>query len=225
MTDRDRSRTDRAGPVEGSAGPAPAGGPSEAVPPEGDATASAPPQPDHPATPEQDPPSVADTVPAGGGGEGEDEVEPDDTDPAAVVEADLDALLKERDEYLDALRRLQADFENYRKRMLKRETEQLERAAEGLVVQLLDVLDTARLAVDHGGGEAVEQVTVKLFDVLGKEGLDVIDPTGEAFDPNRHEAVAHEDGDGPPEVLEVMRTGYAWRGRVLRPAMVKVKGS
>lgn len=141
------------------------------------------------------------------------------------MEADLDALLKERDEYLDSLRRLQADFENYRKRMLKRETEQLERAAEGLVVQLLDVLDTARLAVDHGGGEAVEQVTVKLFDVLGKEGLDVIDPAGEAFDPNRHEAVAHEDGDGPPEVLEVMRTGYEWRGRVLRPAMVKVKGS
>lgn len=149
----------------------------------------------------------------------------DDPDPAAVIEADLELLARERDEYLDSLRRLQADFENYRKRMLKRETEHLERAAEALVVKLLDVLDTAQLAVDHGGGEEVTQVTTKLFEVLGKEGLDVIDPRGEPFDPNRHDAVAHEAGDAAPEVVEVMRTGYAWRGRVLRPAMVKVKGS
>lgn len=152
-------------------------------------------------------------------------VEPADGDPAAVVEADLEALLKERDEYLDSLRRLQADFENYRKRMLKRETEYMERAGEALVEKLIDALDTARLAVVHGGGEAVEQVTGKFFDVLGKEGLDVIDPAGSPFDPNLHEAVAHEEGDGAPEVVEVLRTGYAWRGRVLRPAMVKVKGS
>jgi len=185
---------------------------------------SAPPQPGRPPIPEdptpEDPPAAldADDLELG-------EQEDEEDDPGAVVEADLEVLVRERDEYLDSLRRLQADFENYRKRMLKRETEQLERAAETLVVSLLDVLDTARLAVDHGGGEAVEQVTTRLFDVLGREGLEVIDPMGDVFDPNLHEAVAHEDGDGAPEVLEVMRTGYAWRGRVLRPAMVKVKGS
>jgi molecular chaperone GrpE len=188
--------------------------------------------------PVEEPPGdgpAADDSPASSAPEDLERGEPEEGDPtegdstegdsAAAIEADLEVLMRERDEYLDSLRRLQADFENYRKRMLKRETEHLERAAEALVVKLLDVLDTARLAVDHGGGDAVEHLTAKLFDVLGKEGLDVIDPAGEPFDPTLHEAVAHEDGDGPPEVVDALRTGYVWRGRVLRPAMVKVKGS
>ncbi|HSS08614.1 MAG TPA: nucleotide exchange factor GrpE [Acidimicrobiales bacterium] len=153
-----------------------------------------------------------------------------ETDEAAVeVEQDLDELSlvsQERDEYLDALRRLQADFENYKKRMLRQQTEHLERAAAALVEKLLPVFDTADLAIAHGGGEEVKQVWTALFDALEREGLERIDPAGVAFDPTVHDAVAHEagDGTGEPEVCEVMRAGYRWKGRVLRPAMVKVRG-
>src|SRR4051794_3082100 len=158
-----------------------------------------------------------------------------DDDPRIEVEAeavdvendiDIAAMAKERDEYLDALRRLQADFENYKKRMVRQQTEHLERAAEHLVEKLLPVFDTVDLAIAHGGGEEVQQVWSTLFDTLEKEGLERIDPMGQPFDPNQHEAVMHEpgDGDGEPEVIDVMRAGYRWKGRVLRPAMVKVKG-
>ena len=148
---------------------------------------------------------------------------------AAEVEEDLGELARvsqQRDEYLDALRRLQADFENYKKRMIRQQTEHLERAAVGLVEKLLPVFDTVDLAVAHGGGEEVKQVWTALFEALEREGLERIDPTGGVFDPTVHDAVAHEPGDGgrEPEVSEVMRAGYRWKGRVLRPAMVKVRG-
>ncbi|MBV9663608.1 MAG: nucleotide exchange factor GrpE [Actinobacteria bacterium] len=138
--------------------------------------------------------------------------------------AELTKLAAERDEYLDTLRRLQADFDNYRKRTLKQQTETLERAAESLVMKLLEVLDTIDLARSHGEGDAIEPVAAKFTEVLEKEGLERIDPVGKPFDPNEHEAVAHEPGDGDPEVVGVMRAGYRWKGRVLRPAMVTVKG-
>jgi molecular chaperone GrpE len=146
---------------------------------------------------------------------------------AADVEADIDlaVLAKERDDYLDALRRLQADFENYKKRMVRQQTEHLERAAEALVAKLLPVFDTADLAIAHGGGEGVQQVWSALFDTLEKEGLERIDPVSEPFDPVEHEAVMHEPGEGAAHVVDVMRAGYRWKGRVLRPAMVKVAGS
>jgi len=147
---------------------------------------------------------------------------------AAEVTEDLAlaVVARERDEYLDALRHLQADFENYKKRMNKLQVQQGERAAELLVTKLLPVCDTADLAIAHGGGEEVKQVWTALFDALEAEGLERIDPVGVAFDPTVHEAVAHEpaDGAGEPEVTEVMRAGYRWKGRVLRPAMVKVRG-
>ena len=164
---------------------------------------------------------------------GDDAVEPEadsgETDVEAAAEAvehDLAALSAERDDYLDALRRLQADFENYKKRMVRQQTEHLERAAEQLVLKLLPVFDTVDLAIAHGGGEEVQQIWSSLFDTLEKEGLERIDPLGKPFDPNEHEAVMHEpgDSDGEPEVVDVMRAGYRWKGRVLRPAMVKVKG-
>jgi molecular chaperone GrpE len=143
----------------------------------------------------------------------------------AEVRSDIDAVAAERDDYLDALRRLQADFENYRKRAVKQQTEHLERAAQALVEKLLPVLDAAELAVAHGGGEAVEQVGSLLVDTLVREGLEGINPgPGDPFDPNLHEAVVHEPGDGPTEVVELLRAGYRWKGRLLRAAMVKVRG-
>ncbi|MEA3076810.1 MAG: molecular chaperone GrpE [Actinomycetota bacterium] len=164
------------------------------------------------------------------------EVEVDEA--AAAVEADIDVLdviaatERERDEYLDALRRLQADFENFKKRMLRQQTETLERAGEDLVTKLLPVLDTIDLARQHGEGDAIAPVATPLVDVLTKQGLERIDPVGSPFDPNEHEAVAHEpvgpDDDaadaGGPVVSGLMRAGYRWKGRLLRAAMVTVKG-
>jgi molecular chaperone GrpE len=140
-------------------------------------------------------------------------------DPVAVA-------VRERDEYKDAMIRLQADFENYKKRMMKQQTDHLERAAESLVDKLLPVLDTADLALAHGGGEDVKQVMAAITGVLEREGLERIDPIGGPFDPTLHDAVAHDpgDGDGQQEVVEVLRAGYRWKGKVLRPAMVKVRG-
>src|SRR5262245_56115160 len=165
-----------------------------------------------------------------------DEAAPDqDLEEAAdVVEADLEAatdevnkLAGERDEYLDQLRRVQADFENYRKRVMKQQAETIERATEALVAELLPVLDACDAAQAHGD-EAAEAIAKALIDVLEKQGLDKVAPEGEAFDPNRHEAVAHEPAEGDeaadPVVSEVLRAGYVWKGRVLRPAMVRVRG-
>jgi molecular chaperone GrpE len=142
---------------------------------------------------------------------------------AEVVEADLSSLAGERDQYLDQLRRVQADFENYRKRVLKQQDEVAERATEGLVADLLPVLDACDAAAQHGD-DAAGPIAKALMDVLGKQGLTKVAPEGEPFDPNQHEAVAHEPGDGDPTVAEVLRAGYVWKGRVLRPAMVRVQG-
>jgi molecular chaperone GrpE len=166
-------------------------------------------------------------------GEGAAPEESDSFPPEAGLSADRvtdsplapeDEVARERDEYKEALIRLQADFENYKKRMLKQQTEYLERAAATLVEKLLPVLDTADLALAHGSGEDVKQVTAALTSALEREGLDRIDASGGAFDPTLHDAVAHEAGDGEQEVAEVLRAGYRWKGRVIRPAMVKVRG-
>jgi molecular chaperone GrpE len=135
---------------------------------------------------------------------------------------DMDRLQSERNDYLDQLLRTRADFDNYRKRIQKQQVEHQQRAAEALVEKLLESLDTFNLAVTHGQG--FEQARDMLLNVLTKEGLERIDPIGKAFDPNEADAVAHEDGEGGPVVAEVLRPGYRWKGRVLRPAMVKVKG-
>ena len=135
---------------------------------------------------------------------------------------DLAKLEAERDDYLDQLRRITADFDNYRKRIVKQQTEHLERAAEGLVEKLLEVLDVFDAALAHG--EGFDQVHFTLLGVLEKEGLERIDPAGKPFDPNEADAVAHEDAEEGPVVSEVLRAGYRWKGRVLRPAMVKVRG-
>jgi len=143
----------------------------------------------------------------------------------AAVESDLEALQRERDDYLDTLRRLQADFDNYRKRTMKQQTDLLERAAQGLVEKLLPVLDAAHLAAAHADAEVVAPVVGLLVDTLTKEGLETIAPApGMAFDPTVHEAVAHEPGEGSEqEVVGLLRAGYRWKGSLLRPAMVTVR--
>ena len=154
---------------------------------------------------------------------------------ASQLEADLARLSQtesERDEYLDTLRRVQAEFENYRKRVIKEQTALVDRATSGLVEQLLPVLDSFELALknlDSAGSDEIESVRkglelvyAELLGVLEKAGLSRIEAEGKPFDPNVHEAVMQEDGDGEPVVTDVLRTGYTLKGRVLRPAMVKV---
>jgi molecular chaperone GrpE len=167
--------------------------------------------------------------------EPEDAAEPDlGSDPAAA-EADeivneLNTLQRERDDLLDTTRRLQADFENYRKRVLREQTALVDRATEGLLEQLLPVVDSFELAVtnlddkdlDDKVRKGIELSFAELMAVLERAGLERIDARGALFDPNEHEAVLHDDGDGEPHVDDVLRTGWKLKGRVLRPAMVKV---
>jgi|GEM_PF-120599 len=233
--------------------------------------------------------------------------------------ADVAALTAQRDEYLDSLQRLKADFDNYRKRVARLQQEQSARAEANLVSKLLPVLDNLDLAWAHlgpsgGGGEpvseearAIGQARAQMLDILGREGLERVDAVSVPFDPTVHDAVAHaapDAADGPGEpapgadepvtasqdeqrstapgpggeagggeaggpgpdaaapdvpgapgapgaagagaapgapsaapgapsaaqdpqvvsVEEVLRAGYRWRGQVLRPAMVRVRG-
>jgi molecular chaperone GrpE len=167
-------------------------------------------------------------------GDGQGEAEQVEEDIAQV----LDTAQRERDEYLDMLRRVQADFENYKKRMVRQQTDLLERAAEGLVGRLLPVLDAfeaARAHLEAEGspeGKALLQAAALLSDTLAKEGLERVEADGASFDPAVHEAVEHvpagegagaEPAEGPV-VTEVLRSGYRYKGRVVRPAMVRVRG-
>jgi len=145
--------------------------------------------------------------------------------------SELAAARKEAAEYRDHLMRLQAEFDNYRKRVLKEQTRALELAAEPIVRRMLEVLDEFELALMaaeqkpdfdrflHG----VELVYAKLLETLGAEGLERIDAEGKPFDPERHEALMGSGaGDGEPVVADVLRQGYTLKGRVVRPAGVRV---
>jgi molecular chaperone GrpE len=144
-----------------------------------------------------------------------------------IVEDELAQAIAQRDEYLAALQQLKADFDNYRKRVIKQTAEAATLGQEKLIDKLLPTLDTLELAVAHGETGVVESVAVQILDVLTKEGLERIHPAAQPFDPELHEAVAHEEAEPGQDgaiVSEVFRTGYRYNNRVLRPAMVKVRG-
>ena len=154
----------------------------------------------------------------------EDSAQDSHVEESATTEVSIEDVVKERDEFKDIALRVQADFENYRKRAATQMSDELDRALGKLVEQLLPVLDACEAAVAHGV-EGVEQVWSSLIGALQKQGLEALDLAGKPFDPALADAVMHEEGDGSePVVLEVLRTGYRWKGRVLRAAMVKVKG-
>ena len=149
-----------------------------------------------------------------------------------AIAADLDKARTEAALYLDDLRRLQADFDNYRKRTLREQTARTASASQALVARLLPVLDNFELAVsaaEQSRGfdrmlKGVEMVLGALREVLEGEGLVKIEAEGKPFDPERHEAViAVEQEDAEPgTILDIVRAGYELGGKVLRPAMVKV---
>ena len=141
-----------------------------------------------------------------------------------LAELNIDEVVKERDEFKDIALRVQADFENYRKRAAVQLTDEVDRSTGRIVEAMLPVLDACEAAVAHGV-DGVENIWSSLLGTLQKSGLEALDLQGQPFDPALAEAVLHEEGDGGEAVVvEVLRTGYRWKGRVLRAAMVKVKG-
>jgi molecular chaperone GrpE len=149
-----------------------------------------------------------------------------------AIAADLARARAEAESYLDDLRRLQADFDNYRKRTLREQTARTASASQALVARLLPVLDNFELAVSAAEQsrdfdrmlKGVEMVLGALREVLESEGLVKIEAEGKPFDPERHEAViaVEQEGSEPGMVVDIVRAGYELGGKVLRPAMVKV---
>jgi molecular chaperone GrpE len=147
-------------------------------------------------------------------------------------EAELEASKAEAARYREHLQRLQAEFENYRKRVLREQTQAVDLAARPVILRLLEVLDDFDLALMHAQDKpdfdrflhGVELVYAKLVDTLRAEGLERIEAQGKPFDPELHEALMQSgDGDGDPIVADVLRPGYSLKGRVLRPAGVRVE--
>jgi molecular chaperone GrpE len=166
--------------------------------------------------------------------EGKDDLEAEVTVAAEedAIAADLERARAEAESYLDDLRRLQADFDNYRKRTMREQTARAASASQALVARLLPVLDNFELAVSSAERsrdfdrmlKGVEMVFGELREVLEGEGLVKIEAEGKPFDPERHEAVVavEQEDTEPGMVVDIVRAGYELRGKVLRPAMVKV---
>jgi molecular chaperone GrpE len=172
---------------------------------------------------------------------------PEETVPAEAAEERIAGLERERDEYLDSLQRLKAEFDNFRKRTAREQEAFAARATEALVKEVLPVLDDleraleaaeqheARIATGQSPAastqnpreakleEGVRLVHRSLLDALQRRGLELIETEG-AFDPQVHEALlAQPGGDAEPgSVLEVLQKGYRLGDRVLRPARVVV---
>ena len=142
---------------------------------------------------------------------------------------DLARALREREEYLDLARRTQADFENYRKRAAKDIAASGARARAGLIRELLPVVDNLERALanapaDDPMAEGVRLVLMDMNGVLARAGVEAIEPKGEAFDPNVHEALTtrQEEGVEAGTVLDVVEKGYKGADQVIRPARVIV---
>jgi molecular chaperone GrpE len=144
------------------------------------------------------------------------------------VDALVEQLTKERDEFKDIALRVQAEFENYRKRSATQLVDESDRNAGRIVESLLSALDACEAALSHGV-VGIEPIFSSLLTALQKQGLEVLNLVDTVFDPSVADAVVHEAADdetsaSETRVVEVLRTGYLWKGRVLRAAMVKVKG-
>ena len=158
--------------------------------------------------------------------DGVEEPETVESDQVAALTEELEAVRAERDEHLDSLKRLRAEFENTRKRQERERERILHTAAEKLVKELLPVVDNLDRALEVEGDirEGVRSIRDQLVNVLNEEGLSPVASDGETFDPNVHEAVMgqpseeHEDGT----VIQTFERGYLLNGKPIRPAKVVV---
>jgi molecular chaperone GrpE len=160
--------------------------------------------------------------------------DPSDVQPAPAAEDEaLAAKAQEVERLQDRLVRLQAEFENYKKRMAREKAEFLKFATEGLLLEFLPILDNLERAIasartETSGREAVVEgvdMIARLFRAtLEKAGVKPMDAVGKPFDPSLHQAVAQVESPGGPDhvVLEEIQKGFLLEGRVLRAAMVKI---
>jgi molecular chaperone GrpE len=154
-----------------------------------------------------------------------DELYADDDASAAEPQPEPEVrVIEVNKDYLDDLKRLQAEFDNYRKRMMKEQSRASAAGARGLVEKLLPVLDNFDLAIAHGeGGSGVALVHKELMEALRVAGLDEVPAEGHPFDPAIHEAVeSRDEGAEGHVVTQVYRRGYRFGDQLLRPAMVVV---
>lgn len=189
-----------------------------------DRTPEGEPAPEEGAGPPADPDIVDET--------GAVEETPDDVPEEAVAgeptvpPAEFEAVSQERDQYLESLRRLKAEFDNSRKRQERERARILEAASEKLVQELLPVLDNLDRALESEGDirGGVRATRDQLADVLANEGLLPVASDGQPFDPNVHEAVMGQPSDEHEEgtVLQTFQRGYLLNGRAIRPAKVVV---
>ena len=164
----------------------------------------------------------------------DDPVEQEGRDDTAAPQPDpaLAQLTEERDGLRDRLLRLTAEFDNYRKRIDRERREATERAAEGVLSDLLPILDDLERALNADTADAsadsyrrgVELIHKQILDLLTRRGVKPIETVGQPFDPNVHQSVASEAVPGVPdgEIVEEFRRGYRLGDRLLRAAMVKV---
>jgi molecular chaperone GrpE len=146
-------------------------------------------------------------------------------DPTASLQADLDR-------FRDLALRSQADFDNYKKRAMREKEEAIKYANSSLLERLIAIVDNFELGLSAAKNEGekspvysgMSMVWKQLTDFLAENGLQPIDAEGEKFDPNLHEAIAHEPNDEVPEgnVVRQMRRGYKLKDRLLRPSTVVV---
>lgn len=156
---------------------------------------------------------------------------PATVDPYAALSAEVDKLNGEKTELQDLLLRRQAEFENYRKRVERERSEFIQFASMEMVGSLLPVLDDFERALKVPAGadaadyrRGVELIYQRLFETLKKAGLEPIDALDKEFDPQFHQAVVREERPDVAEhtVLDVFQNGYTFKGKLLRPSMVKV---
>lgn len=143
--------------------------------------------------------------------------------------SELEQVRIERDTYLADSQRLAAEFANFRKQSEKRVSDAAAAQSAGLVRNLLPVLDACDSALEQDPDSPVAPIRAALLGELEKSGLILLSPEpDDSFDPELHDAVMHqpaEDGStGHPVISEVLRSGYSWQGRIVRPAMVRVVG-
>lgn len=161
------------------------------------------------------------------------EEEPGEGEGAAILE-EVERLRQESEQWRQRALRMQADFENFRRRTRQEREEWSAAAAMKLLEQMLPVLDNLELALRTARDaqdvqsvlQGVEMVVRQFREVLQREGVEAIEAVGQPFDPTLHEAVVQEsDPSRPPgTVIEELRKGYRYKDKVLRPAMVKVNG-
>ena len=176
-------------------------------------------------TPEEEPVTSRDEA-----GEPSGEEDPANEQELLEQKEETEEASEQPEDYLALAQRIQADFENYRKRAVREAAAAGERARSGLVRELLPIVDNLERALasaeegEQHLAEGVRLVHSELIAVLERNGVQQFDPAGDKFDPTEHEALSVRDDGEPGLVLDVVEKGYRANGSVLRPARVVVSG-